>query len=69
MQNINKGSIGEPSGNFYSYYDPNRSPEDNMKISCGGCQVSGCSCTSFVVKDRNNAQFCENCEHSRSKHG
>jgi hypothetical protein len=34
----------------------------------GGCRASSCSCTSFVVKDRHNAQWCENCGHNRNQH-
>lgn len=32
------------------------------------CREPGCSCSSFVVLDKHNSQWCENCGHLRSKH-
>lgn len=46
--------------------------EHNENILCmpiaGPCSMPGCSCSSFVVGGKHDAQFCENCGHSRSKH-
>ena len=69
MNKVQIDIVNEPFSIVHSHYDPILSPEDNFKISCGGCRVSGCSCTSFVVLNKHNAQFCENCGHARSQHG
>ena len=54
--------------NFSVISECNDIKKDNLYMSGGGCRVSGCSCTSFVVKSRNDAQWCENCGHLRSQH-
>lgn len=41
----------------------------NIIVSGSACRVQYCSCTSFVVGSRVDAQFCENCGHARSLHG
>jgi hypothetical protein len=37
-----------------------------QKAAMGPCTLSFCSCQRFVFA--NDAQFCDNCGHSRSKH-
>ena len=39
-----------------------------LAMANGACREPGCTCKSFVVKDSQNAQWCENCGHARSRH-
>ena len=34
----------------------------------GSCRFQYCNCSRFVPKSAQDAQFCENCGHSRSMH-
>lgn len=41
---------------------------ESVEMAGYACRVPGCTCPSFKVAGRYDAQFCENCGHARSQH-